>query len=406
MIIPSHIRIALASLRSTRIRTALTTLGIVIGVASITLVLALGEGARQAINQQIVDLDQGIIMVRSGQAIEQDALSAYNPFTVTAGSNLTEQDATSIAGLPGSEATAPLMVLGGSVKSGDRTIEASPIVATSPALPEVLQLKLRSGQFHDPTTDRTTVVLGERLAIDLLGTNQARSQEVIIKGRPHTVIGVLRSSTKPINIIGVNLDNAAYLNLAAGKELNQGVAQIQRIIVKTPAGENTGPLAARIDNTILANHRGERDFSVLEGAHADQGANAFYNTIVAVTAGVAGVALIVGGVGIMNVMLVSVTERTREIGIRKALGATDRQIMIQFLIEALIMTVSGGIIGLLLAYGTAYSISAFFDFRPAVNWQIIGLALGLAVSVGVIFGSFPALRASKKDPITALRQYQ
>lgn len=406
MILPAYVRMAVASLRSTRIRTALTTLGIIIGVTSITLVLALGEGARQAITSQVAALDEEIVLVQPGQLLQRGAFDAYNPFNLHTNSTLTEQDVAAIAAVPGQTATAPMMVLGGSAKSASVTIDAAPLVATSPSLPDVLELKVRSGQFLDPTTNRDTIVLGHQLAIDLLGTDQARGQEVIIKGRPFTVIGVLRRVAKPINIIGINLDHAAFMSLEAGKSFNQGVIQIQHIISETAPTADVSTVAAGIDTALARSHGGERDFQVIEGRQADRSASPFYRTVVTMTAMVAGIALVVGGVGIMNVMLVSVTERTREIGIRKALGATDGQIMIQFLIEALIMTIGGGLIGLALAYGLAFAIASLFAFQPAVTWPIVSLAMGLSTIVGLVFGLFPAVRASKKDPIAALRQYQ
>lgn len=406
MIIPSHIRIAFASLRSTRIRTALTTLGIVIGVTSITLVLALGEGAKEAIGHQISKLDKGIVLIKPGRLDQQGVFSSYNPFSISAATTLTERDVQTTASLPDSAATAPLMFMSGSIKNQKQTIEAAPILATTTDLVSILKLKISSGQFLDDSTNRDTVVLGETLAVRLLGTNQARGQEIIIKGRPHTVIGVLQNTANPINISGVDLDQSAFISLDAGKSFNQGIAQIQQILVSIKPTAKIPQSAAKIDATILNNHAGERDFTVLEGVNAGQGANAFYNMIVAITTAVAAIALIVGGVGIMNVMLVSITERTREIGIRKALGATDTQILLQFLIEALVMTVGGGIIGLVLAYTIAFLVSSFFAFQPAFTWPIVILALGMSFSTGILFGLFPALRASKKDPITALRQYQ
>lgn len=405
MMLPTHVRVALASLRSTRIRTALTTLGIVIGVTSITLVLALGEGAKQALSQQVTDLGQDIVIVKPGKQDQRSALSTYNPFSVSATTTLTEQDLASIDALAETSAVTPLMFISGSVKNQKRDAQSVPIIATNTSLTNILGLKTRSGQFLDPSTNRDTVVLGEILAVELLGTNQARGQEVIIKGRPHTVIGVVKKTDRPINLVGVELDRAAYISLDAGKSFNQGSPQIQQFIAKASPGSTAPATASAIDKALLKNHGNERDFSVFEGKNAADSANDFYNVIVVITTAIASIALVVGGVGIMNVMLVSVTERTREIGVRKALGATDSQIMAQFLIESLVMTISGGVIGLVSAYLIAFLISSFFAFQPVLSWSIVGVALGLALAVGIIFGIFPALRASKKDPINALRQY-
>ena len=394
------------SLRSTRVRTTLTTLGIIIGVLSITLVMALGEGAKRTIADQITGLDSGIIIAKPGGVDQRNAFSAYSPFAITSASTLTERDIRSITALKQTDAVAPLMFINGTVKYKGEQVKGTPIIATSPDFVSLLKLQLASGQFVNETTNRDTVVLGNTAAIDLIGTDQARGQEIVIKGRPHTVIGVFKSTRAPINAVGVDLDKSAFVSLEDGKSFNQGIAQIGQVIMKATDPNKVAHTAAAIDTALIKNRDGERDFSIIEGKDAAKTANAFYDIIVFITAAVAAVALIVGGIGIMNIMLVSVIERTREIGIRKALGASNGQILWQFLIESLTMTFVGGIIGLLLAYIIAFFVATFFSFQPALTWQIVGVAMGLAVGVGVIFGLYPAVKASQKDPIEALRQYE
>lgn len=406
MILPSHIRVAMESLRSTRVRTTLTTLGIIIGVLSITLVLALGEGAKRTIADQITGLDSGIIIAKPGGSDQRSALTAYSPFSITSASTLTERDIRSINELNQTNAVAPLMFINGTVKYKSTQVKGTPIIATTPDFVTLLKLKLASGQFVSESTNRDTVVLGHTAAIDLIGTDQARGQEVIIKGRPHTVIGVFKSTRAPINAVGVDLDRSVFISIEDGKSFNQGIAQIGQVIMRATDKNKVAQTAAVIDAVIIKNHDGERDFSVTEGKDAAKTANAFYDLIVFITAAVAAVALIVGGIGIMNIMLVSVIERTREIGIRKALGASDGQILWQFLIESLTMTVVGGIIGLCSAYIIAFFIATFFSFQPALTWEIVSIAMGLALGVGIIFGLYPAVKASQKDPIEALRQYE
>ncbi len=406
MTISSYIRESITSLRSTRVRTGLTTLGIIIGVLSITLVMALGEGAKRTIANQITGLDSGIIIAKPGGSDQRAALSSYNPFSVSSTSTLTERDVRSINDLQATNAVAPLMFINGTVKHGTRTATNAPIIATTPEFADLFKLKLVSGQFVSEETNRNTVVLGHDTALDILGNDQVRGQEIMIKGRPHTVIGVLKPTNTPINAIGVDLDRSAFISLDDGKSFNQGIAQIGQLIMRAKDMSQTASTAATIDKLLIVNHNGERDFSVIEGKDAATSSNAFYDIIVFITAAVATVALLVGGIGIMNIMLVSVTERTREIGIRKALGASNGQILWQFLIEALTMTVVGGFIGLCGAYIIAFFIATVFSFQPALTWTIIGIAMGLAVAVGVIFGLYPAVKASRKDPIEALRQYE
>ena len=404
MIIPDFIRVAFASLRSTRVRTALTTLGIIIGVFSIALVLALGEGAKQAVAGQVAKLDQGIIVAKPGADDQQAALSRYNPFAISPTSTLTERDVEAIKKQKTIENLAPIMFVNGSVTRGkDRSTEA-PIIATSGDLESLLKLKLTSGEFINPNTNRNTVTLGHTAAINLIGTDQARGQEVQIKGRPHTVIGVLKPTETPINILGVHIDESVFINLDDGKTFNQGIAQIQQIIMRTSS--DSQKIQRQVDNTLLASHDGERDFTVYRGEDAAETSSAFYGIIVLLTTIVAAISLVVGGIGIMNIMLVSVSERTREIGIRKALGATNSHVLLQFLIESLTMTILGGIIGLAIAYVAAFFIAAAFSFYPAFSWTIVGVSMGLALLTGLIFGIYPAFKAARKDPITSLRQYE
>ena len=401
----AHLRIASDSLRANRVRTALTTLGIVIGIASISLVMALGEGARQSVSQQIGKLDGNIIIIKPGQKGFRD-ISAYNPYNTAITSTLTERDYRSALDVPGVAAVAPLMFISGSVKNGSTEADGAPIIATSDKLADILKLQLVSGDFIGEVTDRDTVAIGQQLAIEIFGTDQALGQQLTVKGRPHTIIGVVKNTKQPINLSGVDLDHAVYTSLDDGKSFNQGIAQIQQIALSTQSGARVSNVTAALDQTLLASHDGERDFAILAADNISSSADDFFGSILIVTAIVASISIIVGGIGIMNILLVSVTERTREIGIRKAVGATDGQIMWQFLIESIAMSFSGGVIGLIIAYALAYIIGGALFFTPAINWEIIVGSLAIALFVGIVFGIYPAIRAARKDPIEALRQYQ
>lgn len=405
MILPTYIRIAIASLRANRIRTGLTTLGIIIGVAAITCVIAMGAGIQRTVGDQVTQLDGNLIVVKPGEKSDTD-LGAYNPYNTAITSTLTERDYNSVGKIPNVDAVAPIMLLGGSVRTDTKQAAHAPIIATSPDLTRVFKLTIRSGQFIDNQTDRDTVVLGEQLALNMFGTNQAMGQTLNIKGRLHTVIGVVRTVNKPINVIGANLDEAAFISLEDGRSFNQGIAQIQQLNIRVADSTKLSKTAASIQSTILANHHNEQDFAVLSGDEVAKNADGFFKAIVLVTSAIAMISLVVGGVGIMNSMLVGVTERTREIGIRKAVGATDSQILMQFLIEALIICVIGGLIGIALAYAIGYFIASFFSFQPVLSLPIVLGGFSLALGVGVVFGMFPAIRAARKDPIDALRHFE
>lgn len=401
----ANFRVAIDSLRSNRIRTGLTTLGIIIGVASITLVMALGEGARQAVTHQIESIGGNVIVIKPGQSGFQD-LSAYNPYSTAVTTTLTEHDYQEVQKTPGVAKTAPVMFLSGTVRTGQQTANSAPILATTKDIADVLKLNIKSGEFFSDSTSRDTVAIGQQLAIELYGTDQAMGQEIIIKGRPHTVIGVVKNTKRPINLSGADLDRAVFISLDDGKSFNQGIAQIQQLNVSVTNPSRLSDVAKALDTTLINDHQGERDFSVLAGRDVAASADKFFGSILMITSVVAGIAIVVGGIGIMNIMLVGVTERTREIGIRKAVGATDGQIVRQFLIESLTMSTVGGVIGLLIAYLLAFLIGSQLFFQPVVSMGIIVTALLLAIATGVIFGIYPAVKAARKDPIEALRQYQ
>jgi putative ABC transport system permease protein len=398
-------RIAVQNLRANRLRALLTTLGIIIGVASITVVLALGEGVRQAVSRQVDKLSGNVIVVKPGRS-DSKALAAYSPYNTAMTTTLTERDFNTVKKIENVKDVAPVMIISGSVRDDAGRKENVPIIATSEALVPVLGLKIHSGQFIDEQTSRDTVVIGQQLAIDLFGTDEAMGQSLLVKGRRHTVIGVTKNTNTPINLSGIDLDHAAFVSLDDGKSFNQGIAQIQQLTIQASDVSKLEETAQKIDAVILKNHGGEQDFTTLSGARIADFSSGFFASLIVITAVVSGITLIVSGIGVMNIMLVSVTERTREIGIRKALGATDQHIMAQFLIEALIMCVVGGVLGILLAYGAAFLIGSQLFFQPSLNPYIIGAGFGLALLVGVIFGLYPALKAAKKDPIDALRQYQ
>ena len=394
-------RIAFQSLRSNRVRTGLTTLGIIIGVASITLVLSLGDGAQESVRRQVNKLDNNVLVAKP-----HGKQNGYDPYGVAITTTLTERDLNT-ARLNGDlSAVAPVMLLSGSAKTGDKSAINATIVATSPEFAQIIGLKIGPGQFLDNTTSRDTVVIGHKLAVELYGTDQVLGQQLTIKGRPHVVIGVVKNTNAPINLAGIDLDRTVYVSFDDGKSFNQGIAQIQQIIMTTKDVGRIQQAQEDLRQAFLDNHQGERDFQVLAGEEIALSTNSFFREVVIVTAIVAAVTLVVGGIGIMNIMLVGVSERTREIGIRKALGATNRHIFGQFLVEALLMCIVGGLVGLLVAYGLAFAIATQLSFQPAVTWQVTLAGVGMALFIGVLFGLYPAVKAARKDPIESLRQYQ
>ncbi|UTX51339.1 ABC transporter permease [Candidatus Saccharibacteria bacterium TM7i] len=406
MLFLNHIENAIQSIRSNRLRSILTAIGVTIGIASITAILSLGVGARSIISKQVDELGGTIAVVRPGvpqntitQNINHLSGSQY------AASTLTKQDISSLKKIEHVTEAAPLMILQGAVRGDTTPSSNANIIATSPSLEKINQLKLLDGQFLDPDLIETTAVVGHQLAVDLFGTEQVIGKSVSVRGQSFTIIGVLQPTHAPINFNTVDLDSSVFIGFESGILQNQGTAHIQQINLQVDSVNNLESVVVAANKTLLKNHLNQADFSVMYGDSIAQPNSQLFGIITGVSVAIAAISLIVGGVGIMNIMLVSVAERTREIGIRKAMGATNSTILMQFITESLILSTIGGIVGYGLGYLLAFGVSLLLTFDPAFSWQVAIAALLVSVVTGTLFGAYPAIKAARKDPITALRLY-
>jgi len=405
MIFPVSFNLAIGSLRAHRTRTFLTTLGVVIGVFIIALILILSGGLHASISHQTARLDDNVLLIRSA-GDSTTGMEAFSPLRVANATTLNERDLAIASKVSGVRNATPMMFLGGAVKNGEQSYENITTVATNHTLPDALQLEMVSGAwFSENETGRNYAILGEKLATGLLETNQAMGQTISIKGQDFTVIGIIKTANQPISLAGVDVDKAAFISMPNGAKFSGNKTEIGQIIVRTADDSQSEKIKKDLTAQLRENHLDDSEFAV-RAAHEVASATAgWLSTITFAALIFAGISLLVGGIGIMNIMLVSVAERTREIGIRKAVGATKRQILEQFLLEALLMTLGGGIIGLAFAYGASYLIALQFSLPLVFNWWIFATALGVPLAVGLTFGLWPAARAARQDPIVALKQY-
>ena len=408
LLVANHIRNANEALRANRLRTLLTILGITLGVACMTTIMVLSYGATELITRQVDDLGGNIAVIRPGAPHEpasiQEAVSTMAGESFSA-SSLTEHDFEAVRRTDGVVHAAPLMSITAAMTSSTETVRHSPIVATTPSFNDIARFELREGQFLEEDMSSSAVVIGNQLAINLFGTEQAIGKTMRIHGQQFTVLGVLAPVKSSVHYNNFDANRAAFISLENGKSFNQGVAQIRQINVQAKDADTLGTVTKELTKKLTETHHNETDFTVLRGKSIAEPTSRLFSTIGITTSIVAAVSLLIGGIGIMNIMLVGVAERTREIGIRKTVGASNYHITIQFLIESLAMSVSGGILGLVLGYGAALAVSSMLPFAPGISWHIPVASLGVSILVGTLFGLYPALRAAGKDPIVALRQY-
>ena len=406
-ILPS-VKIALRALRINKLRSALTMLGIIIGVAAVIAMVAVGAGATQRIQQQIASIGSNVIIVLSGSLTSSGIrLGSGNAVT------LTEDDAAAIAAeCPAVSAAAPASRGGAQVIFGNNNWATS-VMGTTPEYLEIRDLQIESGAAftrQDVEGAAKVALLGRTVATNLFGGADPVGQVIRIKKVPFTVAGVLAS--KGQSPTGQDQDDVIVIPISTAKKKVLGnnlanAASVGSIMVQARDSSQMKQAEDQTRALLRQRHRlqasQDDDFSVrnLEEVFKAQETSAQVMSIL--LASIASVSLIVGGIGIMNIMLVSVTERTREIGLRQAVGAKTKDILTQFLVEAVTLAVLGGVAGIIIGTGTSLAISYFAGWATRVNAGAIALAFVFSGLVGIFFGYYPARKAAFLDPIDALR---
>lgn len=401
MIFGEVIRVAFGAIMANKLRAFLTMLGIIIGIAAVITMVALGEGAQRQVQAQLERLGTNVLTVRPGQN--------FFGGIDRGDARLTVKDAEALLVNPQAiVAVAPEMERRHQVSYGNRNANLS-ILGTWPSYFAMQNHKIKAGRLFTEGEERgrrRLAVLGadvgERLGVS--NTEMLIGQTIRIRGIPFQVIGVLQ----PKGEAGwQNPDQMIYIPLATAQFRVFGTEWVRAISVQAASGDHMDAAVAEIDRVLRREHRirpGEpSDFTVRNQASLLSTFQETTQTFTFLLAGIALVSLVVGGIGIMNIMLVSVTERTREIGIRKALGARRRDILLQFLIEALVLCMAGGILGLACGVAGAFALQRLAQWNTAVSSEAAFLALGFSALVGIFFGLWPARRAARLDPIVSLR---
>jgi len=400
---------ALTGLSTNRSRSALTILGIVIGITSIIMVVALGAGAQELILGQVQGLGTNTIAIIPGREPSGPSDVAF-----LFSDSLKEKDLIALrnkANVPGVKTIMPTVIGAGSASYNSNTYQVSIFGATD-LMTDIFDLNPRGEFFNqDQVSSKSdVVVLGSKISSKLFIDDDPIGKKVKIKGRNFRVLGVL-PETGGGSLL--NFDDMALIPYTTAQDYITGKKSFSRIIIQANSDKDVPVTAEDIKLTLRESHGitdpTKDDFTVQTQQDLASRLSTITGALTYFLVAVASIALFVGGVGIMNIMLVSVTERTREIGLRKALGATDRDILTQFLLEAVLLTAIGGIVGIILGASLAFATAIGLSRGLGVDWSFVfpwgGAFLGFSVSalIGLIFGGYPARKASLKSPIEALR---
>lgn len=411
LLLRTHFELAKTSLKERRGRTFLTCLGIAIGVASIILILSLMGSINNLIRTQVDAIGGNLIVVRPNDSKDEihDILTELTSTNHFNKSNLTLSDVSAIKRLNSEKkvdaeypvmAVAPLAISTNTL-IGERTVESGNVLGTTEDLKDLIGLNLKSGTFIKSETLKTAVI-GRDLSLKLFGTMEPVGKTFQLLGERFIVVGILSESDSPINFNNVNFDDTVIVNIDQLNNLDNNL-QIQQINIKVASEDKTPITAEKIDKLLSESKRGEKNYTVAYGDEITHPAGSLFDIVSGMLTLVAGISLVVGGIGVMNIMLVSVAERTHEIGVRKAVGASNANIFLQFLFESLILCILGGIAGLILGYVLAFLVSIITPFNPYIDLQICLSAIGISIVVGTIFGLYPAIKASHRNPIDSLK---
>jgi putative ABC transport system permease protein len=385
-------RVALDALRANRLRTGLTMLGVVIGVAAVVVLVAIGTGAKREVEQQVEGLGSNLLIVVPGRLEFNSAPSV---------SRLSLSDVEAVSRVVGDPSRVAVTVTSGeTVRAGTRSTFTT-VQGVLETTPQVFVRDVGRGSYltsSDVDTSRRVAVLGATVARALFGDRDPVGQQVSVAGVRFRVIGVFAPLGQSL---GVDRDDEVHIPVTTAHRL-YGTNRIDGIAVKAPDRERIDALGERIVAELSERHP-DTEFSAVTQEQILGVLGDILGVLTGVLAAIAGISLLVGGVGVSNIMLVSVRERTREIGLRKAVGARPRDIGVQFLLEAVLLTTIGGVTGMALGVGAALLVGELSPVPAAITWWSLALAFGVSAAVGIVFGVVPAQRAGRLDPVVALR---
>ena len=395
--------IALRALRRNLMRSALTMLGIIIGVAAVIAMVAIGTGAKEQVASSIAQIGQNTVLVMSGAGSRGGVRGGWG-----SSPTLTRQDYEAIRKeIPGVIRATPDVRKNAQVMAGNQNVNTT-VNGAGEDYAEIRAWEfLEGGNFSaaDVKASAKVAILGQTVSTNLFGDASPVGQVVRIQNAPYVVVGLLKP--KGMSMMGSDQDDVVLVPWTSALVRLTGTDSFRSITVQAESAEQVEAMMEDLSALLRQRHRirdgAEDDFHVRSQQEIMEMATSTAQTMTLLLAAIAGVSLLVGGIGIMNIMLVSVTERTREIGVRMAVGARGGDILLQFLVEAVVLSVGGGLIGIGLGEGIAKIVSAKLGWNTLVSPESVALAFAFSAAIGIFFGFYPARKASGLDPIEALR---
>jgi putative ABC transport system permease protein len=403
-----NLRMALSGVRGAKWRSLLTMLGVIVGIVAVVTIVSIGEGVKRQVAGQLNHFGKELITIRPGHAAEENSVTTISSTDVLFGmgtsTGLSVHDVGQVEQVPDVSLVAPLGVVPGAIQVDDQTFNNRLVIATNRYLPEALNHTVPYGEFwNEEAETANTVVLGYKAASELFGEQVPLGRSLNFHGQSFIVRGVLaRFNSSPLSPTA-NFDKAIFMPYQTAAELTHNNAGLYVLLAKADAPSDVPDVMGGIKARLQHAHGGQQDFTVMSPEQNIAGSSDVVRALTVWITAIAALSLFIGGVGIMNIMLLSVTERMHEIGLRKAIGATRRQILGQFVLEATVLSVVGGLIGIILSLAVVGLLHTYTDLKPVMPWQAVGIATGVSLVIGVVFGVVPALKAASKDPIEALR---
>lgn len=406
-ILRGNLRMALSGVKSSKWRSFLTMLGIIAGIVAVVTVVGIGEGVKRQIAGTLNHFGDDLIIVRPAQTEKGSPTGLGQSdvvFGMSSAVNLSNADAELVHRADGVDLSAPLGVVPGTLEVNDKTVKNAKVLSAGADLPQLLKQEVAYGDFWtNADEDAHYAVLGQKAAYTLFDEPVPLGKSFVFRGESFQVRGVFEPFAKVPFSPTASFDNVVFIPYRTASRLTNNSAGPYVILAKPEDSNKLGSTISSIQDKLMDARGGERDFSVMESRESLESGNGVIQLLSMWIFAVAAISLLMGGVGIMNIMLLVVTERMHEIGVRKAVGASGRQILGQFVLEATVLSVVGGVIGIALSTGVIGLLRVYTDLDPVISWTAIGIAASVSIAIGVLFGAIPAIKAARKDPIEALR---